>query len=246
MEIVDFDKISLQDYPEKVSAICFTRGCPLRCPYCHNPSLVLPHLFLIDQENKKAEFLVYLGNRKVMLEGVVVSGGEPLIQKGLGEFLAEIKSLGLAVKLDTNGMYPSEMKDLMEKSLVDYVALDYKGFGESFHRAIGVKQMWGSKNLYETWKESLRIIIESKISYELRTTVVKEIHSVREMVAMGEELKKLLPDKKPVWFLQSYENSAKVLNEITFTEKTLSPYKKEEMKEVLAKLKILIPNVCLR
>ncbi len=246
MEVTNFEKISLQDYPEKVSAICFTRGCPLRCPYCHNPSLVIPSLFNKDMENKKNEFLTYLKKRKSLLEGVVISGGEPLMQKGLEEFIREIKSLGLEVKLDTNGMYPKELKNLLDEKLINYVALDYKGFGESFPRAIGRNEVLSGDNLYRTWMESLRLIIGSSASYEIRTTVVKEIHGMRELMAMGEELSRLFPKEKPRWYLQSYENSHEVLNEITMTEDTLCCYEKEEMEELLEKLKIYIPKVTLR
>ena len=92
MEIIDFQKISLQDYPDRISSICYTRGCPLRCPYCHNPSLVLPNLFVEDIQNQQGKFMDHLERRKAMIEGVVISGGEPLIQNGIAKLLEEIKT----------------------------------------------------------------------------------------------------------------------------------------------------------
>jgi pyruvate formate lyase activating enzyme len=246
MEIISFEKITLQDYPEKIAAICFTRGCPLLCPYCHNPSLVLPKYFEKGIENKKAEFMTYLTKRKTMLDGVVVSGGEPLMQKGMVEFLKEIKNLGLFVKLDTNGMYPRELKNLIQLNLVDYVALDYKGFKESFYRSTGGSQAKMRDNLYETWKQALEVILHGRVSYELRTTVVKEIHTVKEIQAMAQELHALVQEESPAWFLQTYENKAGVINEITKAESTLSSYSKEEMEEIKEKIARHIPNVSIR
>lgn len=246
MEIIDFQKISLQDYPDRISSICYTRGCPLRCPYCHNPSLVLPNLFVEDIQNQQGKFMDHLERRKAMIEGVVISGGEPIIQNGIAKLLEEIKTLGLSIKIDTNGMYSSKLEELLAKGLVDYVALDYKGYKESFYRAIGIKPDEVDYRPYEEWKKTLNVIEQSGVSYELRTTIVKEIHALNQIMAMGEELNRLLPKEKPPWYLQTYERSEGVLNEITLAEPKISSYSSEEMKEITKNLTVIFPTIKLR
>jgi pyruvate formate lyase activating enzyme len=246
MEIIDFEKISLQDYPDVISSIGYTRGCPLRCPYCHNPSLVLPKLFDEDIQNQHGKFMDHLEKRKTMLEGVVISGGEPLIQNGIAKLLEEIKALGLSIKIDTNGMYPIKLEELLVKGLVDYVALDYKGYKESFYRAIGINPDGMNHPPYEEWKKTLNVIEHSGVSYELRSTIVKEIHPLDQITGMGKELNRLLSGVKPNWYLQTYERAEGVLNEITLAEPKISSYSKEEMEEITKKLGVIFPNIKLR
>ncbi|MGC9053845.1 MAG: anaerobic ribonucleoside-triphosphate reductase activating protein, partial [Candidatus Hydrogenedens sp.] len=124
MKIGGFQPFSLSDFPNCVSAIVFTQGCNFRCPFCHNPSLVLPELFLppIPEE----ALIAFLNERKGKLDGVVITGGEPTIQSDLMKFVSEIKGLGYKVKLDTNGSNPEILKELIENNLLDYVAMDVK------------------------------------------------------------------------------------------------------------------------
>ena len=124
MHIGGLQRFSLVDYPGRVSAVVFLQGCNFRCPYCHNPHLVYPMLF--EDPMEEADVLQYLDKRRGMIQGVVISGGEALLQERLAGFLGHIKGMGYPVKLDTNGSFPDHLEMLAAKGLVDYVALDYK------------------------------------------------------------------------------------------------------------------------
>ncbi len=245
MDIANFEKISLQDYPGKISAICFMKGCQLRCPYCHNPSLVLPDLFEPTREDINSDLMKYLDKRKNMIEGLVLSGGEPLLQDDLLALIYEIKKLGLKIKLDTNGMLPDKLKPLIDENLIDYIALDYKGSADNLSESVGLES-YANDSLYSNWLKSLDMIFNSSIDYELRTTVVKEIHSIDHLSIMAKELKLLLASPVSKWFLQGFEESSDILNQFTKDKKSLSAYSKEEMKEIKNKLKKIIPEVSLR
>lgn len=244
MDIASYQKVSLQDYPEKISAICFTKGCNLRCPYCHNPDLVLNNLYSEKYENKYFEFLDYLNLRKNMLEGVVISGGEPLLHKDLEELIRKIKNLGLKIKLDTNGMFPKKLKGLIDKNLINYIALDYKGSSLSLNKAVGLKDT--KTNIQNLWFKSLDIIIESKIDYELRTTVVKGIHNHDDLINMAKELHNHL--KKPLsrWFLQSFEEKTDILGKFTKNLIPMTSYSKSELINTKNDIQKIIPQVYLR
>jgi len=173
MRIGGFQKLTLVDFPGKVAATVFVQGCNFRCGYCHNPELVLPRLFqgYISQE----EVLDYLYDRRGKLEGVVISGGEPTLQKGLGCFIAQIKAMAFAVKLDTNGSHPEVVSSLLELNLLDYIAMDIKS---SLAKYCQVTQA-----ACDTTKilETIDLIIKSGIRYQLRTTLVKEFCSREDL-----------------------------------------------------------------
>ena len=247
MDILSFEKVSLQDYPDKISTICFTRGCQLRCPYCHNPNLVLPEMFISSGEDIYAEFIEYIDKRKSLIQGVVLSGGEPLMQKNLIDFIRKIKEFGLDVKLDTNGMLPDRLRELIDENLLDYIALDYKGSSLGLNRAIGLEKHKPGKQLYSSWAKSLELVKESSIDYELRTTLVKEIHSRDHLIKMAEELKEIFKDSQmPRWFLQNFERCSEILNDFTKRESSLSSYSKEEMIEIKKELEKIIAKVSFR
>lgn len=161
--------MTLVDYPGKVAATVFTQGCNFRCGFCHNPELVCPRLFQTPVPVQ--EVLDHLDNRRGKLQGVVITGGEPTLQKGLSDFIIRIKDMGFAVKLDTNGSHPEVLSSLIEGHLIDYIAMDIKSSWLKYSQAAGVE--------CDTQKilESLDQIIASGLPYQLRTTLVKEFCS---------------------------------------------------------------------
>lgn len=162
MKIVGFQKNSFVDYPGKIAAVVFTPGCNMNCSYCHNRSI------LKDNGNVESinnyDIINFLKSRNKFLDGVVVSGGEPTLQDGLTEFIQEIKELGYAVKLDTNGTNPKLLKYLIKNKMIDYIAMDMKAPFNKYSNICGVNVE--IKNI----KESINILKESNIEYEFRTT----------------------------------------------------------------------------
>ena len=135
MKIGGFQKTSLLDYPDQLSAIIWTIGCNFKCPFCYNKNLVDGKVESIPEE----EVLSFLEKRQDMLDGLVISGGEPLLQKDIVQFTEKVKKLGYLIKIDTNGMYPDELKELIDKKLVDYVAMDVKAPKNKNDKLVGVK-----------------------------------------------------------------------------------------------------------
>ena len=168
MEFGGIQKMTLLDYPGLVACTVFTAGCNLRCPFCHNASLVISPQSSIPQE----EVLSYLQKRKGVLDGVVVSGGEPLLHKALPSFLEQVKALGLRVKLDTNGTNPQMLKALVEAGLVDKVAMDIKNGPSHYAKTTGIADL--DLKPIEQAKEYL---LQNPVEYEFRTTVVRGLHT---------------------------------------------------------------------
>ncbi|XCP84694.1 anaerobic ribonucleoside-triphosphate reductase activating protein [Roseburia hominis] len=187
MLIQGLQKLTLLDYPEKVACTVFTGGCNFRCPFCHNASLVIdrgniqPIVSRKNGQYTEEEILEFLKKRKGVLDGVCITGGEPLLQKDLEGFISKIKELGLLVKLDTNGSFPERLKDLAGKGLLDYVAMDIKNSRKRYGRTIGIEG-------YDTApvEESVSFLMEGSLPYEFRTTVVEEFHDEEAMLAIGE------------------------------------------------------------
>jgi pyruvate formate lyase activating enzyme len=187
--IAGLQKMTLLDFPGKVACTLFLQGCNFRCPFCHNSELI-PRQGepLMDTD----AFLAFLEKRTGMLDGVCVSGGEPTLCPELEDLLASIKGLGYAVKLDTNGSRPDVLKSLVEKGLVDYVAMDVKNSPILYPQTLGF-----DRYDLKAVEESLRFLMEDHVAYELRTTVVAQLHSDGSMLEMGRWLASLLPPKKP-------------------------------------------------
>jgi len=173
-----FQKFSLADFPGKICAIVFSRGCNFRCPYCHNPELVDPKRYA--PEIPQEEVLRFLGLRRGRLQGVVVSGGEPTLHDDLPAFLAEIRKLGFAVKLDTNGSNPEALEGLIRESLLDYVAMDIKAPLAAYPRIAGAPVS------AEDIERSVRLVIGSGLPHEFRTTYESSLLSTRDMEAIAE------------------------------------------------------------
>lgn len=225
MKIAGFQKLSLLDYPNHVSCIIFTKGCNFKCPFCQNSNLIgIDSDDLISEE----EIFCYLNKRKNILDGVVITGGEPTVQKDLKEFIKKIKSLGLKVKLDTNGYNPYILKELIDDSLVDYVAMDIKHSIENYHLIVG-------KNINTDYiLESIKILEESSVDHEFRTTIIKEYHDIDDII----NITKLINlDTK--YYLQNFRNSSNVLDKSLhgFTSEELD-YINSCIKDVRNKIKI--------
>jgi pyruvate formate lyase activating enzyme len=165
MKIGGLQKLSLIDYPGVPAAIIFTQGCNMTCPYCHNPQLVYPHLF--ETSISDDEVLSFLKKRQKLLKGVVISGGEPTIQKDLAEFITLIKDLNFLVKLDTNGANPMVLKDLIASNLLDFIAMDIKSPAEKYNLFF--------KGDLDTIKQSIKIIQSSGLKHLFRTTYDTDI-----------------------------------------------------------------------
>lgn len=215
MLIQGLQKLTLLDYPGKVACTVFTAGCNFRCPFCHNASLVIDTYK--NEEISQEEFFKFLSKRKGILDGVCVTGGEPLIQQGIEEFLAKIKESGFEVKLDTNGSFHGRLKKIVEHGLADYVAMDIKNSKESYGRTIGIEN-YDVSNI----EESVRYLLEGHIPYEFRTTVVREFHQRADFESIG---KWLVGAQR--YYLQQFVDSGDLIQD------GLHGYNKDIMKQAL-------------
>ena len=182
MRILGLQKLSLLDFPGKVAATVFTGGCDLRCPFCHNAPLVLPGRGTSALD--AGGVLDFLASRRGLLDGMVLSGGEPLLQPDAADFLAEVKAMGFAVKLDTNGCHPDALADILDRRLADYVAMDIKNSLEKYPWTVGVPG-------FDTApvERSARLLMEGPADYEFRTTLVRPFHEVGDMETIGRWLR---------------------------------------------------------
>ena len=182
MRILGLQKLSLLDFPGKVAATVFTGGCDLRCPFCHNAPLVLPGRGTSALD--AGAVLDFLASRRGLLDGVVLSGGEPLLQPDAADFLAEVKAMGFAVKLDTNGCHPDALADILDRRLADYVAMDIKNSLEKYPWTVGVPG-------FDTApvERGARLLMEGPADYEFRTTLVRPFHEVGDMETIGRWLR---------------------------------------------------------
>ncbi|MDD3498276.1 MAG: anaerobic ribonucleoside-triphosphate reductase activating protein [Candidatus Moranbacteria bacterium] len=174
MNIASFQKFTMVDYPGYVAATVFTVGCNFRCPFCHNPELVLGSQFSVHSSGNEREFFRFLGTREGKLDGVCITGGEPTLQPDIIEFMIKIKSLGFLVKLDTNGTRPDIIKKALDMKVVDYIAMDIKNSLKKYERTVGAKID------LERIKLSADLIRNSRIDYDFRTTVVPGFHSEKD------------------------------------------------------------------
>ena len=175
-------KLTLLDYPGKMACTLFTGGCNMKCPFCHNSELVfLPESMMEINQDDIDQFL---DKRQGLLEGICITGGEPLIHPGLKTAIAKMKAKGYKIKLDTNGTYPDYLKELIEEGLVDYVAMDIKNAPAKYAMTAGVEQL----NL-DAIEASMHYLMENHIPYEFRTTIVKEFHEKEDIEAVGKWIK---------------------------------------------------------
>ena len=215
MKISGFDKLTLLNYPDKVACTIFTSGCNLRCPFCHNSGLVTNNYNEISFDS----IYEYLKKRVGILDGVCITGGEPLIHADIKDYIKKIKDLGYLVKIDTNGCNPKLLKELIDLKLVDYIAMDIKNIYSKYDITCGVKV-----NI-DNIKKSISIIENSGIDYEFRTTIVKEFHSTQD-------IKEILSyiSSNSNYYIQNFKNSNDVFN------RNLSSFSEKELVEMKNKI----------
>lgn len=228
MNIQGLQKLTLLDYPGQVACTIFTAGCNFRCPFCHNASLVT---HVQEELNIPVdEVMQFLRKRQGILDGVCVSGGEPLMQADIETFIREIKALGYRVKIDTNGSYTEKLKHLVEEHLVDYVAMDIKNSLGRYGQTIGVEG-------YDTAQiqQSVEYLMSGAVPFEFRTTVVKEFHKKEDFADIGRWIK-----GGERYFLQNFEDSGDLI------QQGLHGYIPEIMNQAADIVKKNVPNVELR
>ena len=234
MLILGLQKMTLLDYPGKIACTVFLGGCNFRCPYCHNASLAMPDgshdAISVD------DFLAFLDARVGRLQSVCISGGEPTLHSDLPELIREIKSRGFAVKLDTNGTNPEMLLSLINDGLVDYVAMDIKNSPDRYFESIGNSKFEiRNSKLIENVEASASILMQGRIDFEFRTTLVKELHDEETMEDIG---RWILGSEK--YFLQTYRDEGDLI------EGGFTAYSREETEALLAIVKKYLPNAEIR
>lgn len=228
MTLKGLQKLSLLDYPGEICATVFVGGCNFRCPFCHNASLVIPDKF--GETMPTDIFFEFLESRRGKLSAVCVSGGEPTLYHDLPEFVAKIKAMGYLVKLDTNGYRPEVLSALIDGGLLDYVAMDIKNSPASYARTVGIDNLDLTPVL-----RSVDILREGRVPFEFRTTVVRELHSKDDILAIGEWL-----SGTERYYLQPFKDSGDLI------DGGLSGYSEAEMTELLALVKRFVPLAQIR
>lgn len=226
MNVQGYQKLTLLDFPGRTACTVFTGGCNLRCPFCHNAGLVRTPL---AGPNLTDEVLVYLQKRRGILDGVCITGGEPLLQPDLEDFLRKVKEMGYAVKLDTNGTLPRRLEAILATKLVDYVAMDIKSSPDGYAAATGTDADVSAVT------DSLSLLRHSGIPFELRTTAVRGIHTAADFAAIGEWLGDV-----PAYFIQRFVDSGQLLGE------GFDAFSLEEMEHLLTTVRAYIPSAQLR
>lgn len=218
MKIGGLHKVSLIDYPGKISAIIFTQGCNFRCAYCHNPELVDPKLF--EPPMPHEEIFNFLDKRRGKLDALVVTGGEPTLQPNLIPFLKRVKEMGYLIKIDTNGALPEILENLIVQRHADYIAMDIKAPWEKYSRVtraeVDVARI----------KRSIDLVTQSGIPCEFRTTLVRSLleqEDIRKIGGLIKGAKRFVLQK----FVPSKTLSANFLQESTYTDRELEAFKKE-------------------
>ena len=225
MLIGGFQKMTVLDFPGKVACTIFTYGCNLRCPFCHNATLVIDEASLFSEE----EIFSYINKRKGILDGVCVTGGEPLLQPDIISFLKQLRETGLKIKLDTNGTYPDKLEEIISLGLVDYVAMDIKNSLDNYEKTVGTKI-----NLKDIEK-SVKILLDNRVDYEFRTTVVKELHNIEDFIKIGELIK-----GAKRYFLQCFKDNENLIGE------NLSAHTLPDLKGFLEAVSPYVNEVSLR
>ena len=223
-----FQKMTMLDFPGYVACTVFTPGCNFRCPFCHNSLLVTK-----VNENEmysEDEILAYLGKRKGVIDGICISGGEPLMHDDIFDFVKKVKETGVLVKIDTNGSFPDKLKKLIDSGNIDYVAMDIKNCPEKYSVTTGIQDFD-----FSPVRKSVELLLEGRIAYEFRTTVVKELHTPQDMVEIGELIKGA--DR---YFIQHFIESESNI------QQGLTPFDREEMENLRNSVVRFVKNAELR
>jgi len=228
MKIGGFQKTSLLDYPDRISAIVWTSGCNFRCPFCYNTALALGTGNVFPEE----EILSFLSKRKGLVEGVVITGGEPLLQEDLSVFMKKVKDLGFLVKVDTNGASPERLKELLENHLVDYVSMDVKAPKDKYPKLAGVAVDVSQIDA------SIDLIKQKAPLYEFRTTFVPTLLTKEDIVEIAKWLK-----GAETYYLQQFKQMTPVLSSAL---NNAIPYSREYFLETLAQIQPFFKHCSVR
>ena len=248
MRIAGLQKLTLLDFPGKTAATVFTPGCNFRCPFCHNADLVCGAGASERAANAEAavpdetagatpdvpldEFFAFLDKRKGLLDGVCVTGGEPLMQPGLADFCARVRKAGFAVKLDTNGSFPGRLREIVEAGLVDYVAMDVKNAPARYAETAGVPGLDVAPV-----QESIAYLLDGPVPFEFRTTVARELHSADDLRALAQWI-----EGAPAWFLQNYQDGEGVIA----GPGRFHAWNPDDLHALLPELQAIVPTARLR
>ena len=230
MLISGLQKMTLLDYPGLVACTVFTGGCNFRCPFCHNASLVLPEALQASDGGVDA-VLSFLKKRQGLLDGVAITGGEPLLHADMADFLREVKALGFRVKLDTNGTFPDRLISLVEEGLVDRVAMDIKNDPALYAKTVGLETMDMA-----TVTKSRDFLLSGAVEYEFRTTVVRGLHTRESLLAAAHWI-----EGASAYFLQQFKDSGELIS-----PDGLSAFSDEEMHALLDAVRTVVPTAELR
>ena len=230
MEFAGFQKVTLLDYPERTACTAFTAGCNFRCPFCHNAMLVLPEQ-IEDASLSEDEVLGFLKKRQGVLDGVAITGGEPLLHRELPELLGKIKALGYKIKLDTNGSNPELLRGIIENRLVDRVAMDIKNAPEAYGTTVGVAGLD-----IASIAKSKDMLLRGDIDYEFRTTVVKGIHTKESLIGAAKWIK-----GAKEYYLQQFKDSGSLI-----MPDGLEAYDKTQMHALADAVRDYVPAVEVR
>lgn len=247
MRIAGMQKLTLLDYPGLTAATVFTPGCNLRCPFCHNGELIdAADATRAFPESSADEVLAFLRTRHRLLDGVCISGGEPLLQPGLDDFCRALHELGFSVKLDTNGTLPDRLHALLDAGLVDHIAMDVKNVPERYAETTGLIDIDMDPML-----ESMRLLLAQDpaaggASYEFRTTVTSELHTREDLVKLAywiaDEARSAMSPLCPPWFIQNFKDSDTVLAGAG----RLHPWNEDDLRALVPRLRVILPTAQLR
>jgi pyruvate formate lyase activating enzyme len=223
MIIAGLQKTTLIDYPGKIACVVFLAGCNFRCPWCYSSELVLPLKIIKQPRISEKDFFDFLRERQGLLEGVVICGGEPSINKELPQFVEKIKKLGYSVKLDTNGSNPKMLKDLVRANLIDYVAMDIKTSPKSLYKSIMTEGI-----TIDDIQESIEFLKTGKIDFEFRTTVVPGIHKAEDFLEIAKWIGGPIGHPNVKYYLQSFRPEKTI--DLKFEK--IKPFKKEFLEKI--------------
>lgn len=222
-------KLTLLDFPGQVACTLFTRGCNMRCPFCHNASLVVRANEQKTYSNE--EILSFLKKRQGVLDGVAITGGEPTLMPGLAEFMMQVRGLDYKIKLDTNGTRPEALKSIVRDGLVDYVAMDIKNCREKYGETVGFDASYDLSPI----DESIAFLMEGNVDFEFRTTISKTYHTEEDIIKIG---KWISGDEK--YFLQQFKDSGDIIGV------QIEGYDEVTMRSLLDAIRPFVPNAQLR
>ena len=229
MLVSGLQKLTLLDYPGKVACTVFTGGCNFRCPFCHNSTLVLPEQ--IAHDSSAEQVLTFLKRRIGVLDGVAITGGEPLLHPDIGDFLREIKAMGFLIKLDTNGSFPDRLISLVEAGLADRVAMDVKNAPALYAKTVGLEHFDLSGV-----ERSKDFLLSGAVDYEFRTTVVKGLHTEESLLDAARWI-----EGAKEYYLQQYKDSGAILD-----AEGLTAFDADEMRALADAVRTILPTVQVR